>query len=170
MKKSTALTCGALLFTVTIFVLLVAMLFPVLFPKTDNVFDRLYYEVKRSGKDSVLLSGTESAYADYDLGSFQHISIPDLGAALSIHEDSLNLSFYHITNLDTGEYFRSVHYRYDHKDKKLYGEQDLIFLNQFFLSHYFGWLNAAGEACKFSLENPGEFEFIRQDTVHYFSN
>ena len=36
--------------------------------KTDNVFEQLYYEVRsvKRGNDSILLTGTDTAYADYD--------------------------------------------------------------------------------------------------------
>ena len=167
MKKKNVLTAATLVFTVTVFALLLAMLFPVLFPKTNNVYDRLYYEVKRGGKGTVLLTGTESAYADYDMGIFMHISIPDLNVSLSISGKSLNLHLYDIIDPKSGAYLRDVHFRYDTKDKTLYGENSLDFLNEYFLSHYFGWCSDAGETNKFSLDDPGAFTFILQEMVSW---
>ena len=56
------------------------------YPKIQNVFEQLYYEVRavKYGGDSVLVTGTEEAYADYDFGDFENIQIPELDLCLKI--------------------------------------------------------------------------------------
>ena len=137
--------------------------------KTENVFDQLYYEVKsvKKGKDSVLLAGTQTAYADYDLGEFVSIQIPDLDMCLDFDEKSLHILFFN--HSDTEEWNTSfcVRYRYDIRDKKLYGEKDLDYLNDNFLSYFFEWCYDSGETSIYSLQDLGNYTFTLQETVIY---
>ena len=137
--------------------------------KTENVFDQLYYEVKsvKKGNDSILLTGTETAFADYDLGSFENIQIPDLDMCLDFDDKSLYILFFNTS--ETGEWNTSfcILYRYDIDDKKLYGERSLDYLNDNFLSHFFEWCNASGKTNMYSLQNLGNYTFIFQEQVNY---
>ena len=162
MKKK-ILTFTTLVFTLTVFAVLLTIVLTGLFPKKVNVFDELYYEVRkvRSGGESVLISGTESAYADYDFGTFMDISIPDLHISLSIEGESLNLYFSRNPDAPIWEYRTPVHFRYDVRNKVLYGERSEIFLKQHFLCHYFLWCNQAGETEVFSLDNLGSYTFVQ---------
>ena len=137
--------------------------------KTENVFDQLYYEVKtvKKGNDSILLTGTQTAFADYDLGFFENIQIPDLDMCLDFDDKSLYILFF--STSETGEWNTSfrILYRYDIDDKKLYGEIGLDYLNDNFLSHYFEWCNASGETNVYSLQNLGNYTFMLQEQVNY---
>lgn len=137
--------------------------------KTENVFDRLYYEVKsakwnRWGKESILLTGTETAYADYDLGTFQSIQIPDLNMSLSFDSRSLYMLFFYGNDAENKNV--SYFYRYDVCEKKLYGEETLEYLTQHFLSHYFEWCKNAGEENAYSLQHLGSYTFTLQEKVY----
>jgi hypothetical protein len=137
--------------------------------KTENVFDQLYYEVKsaKKGKDSVLLTGTQTAYADYDFGFFENIQIPDLDMCLDFDDKSLYILFFN--NSKTEEWNSSFYvlYRYDIDDKKLYGEQSIDYLNHNFLSYYFEWCNTAEKTNVYSLQNLGNYTFSFQEQVNY---
>lgn len=137
--------------------------------KTDNVFDQLYYEVKTVGRggDSVLLSGTETAYADFDFGMFQNIQIPDMDMCLSIDSQSLYLLFFNHPETEAWNTSYCVLYRYDVDDKKLYGEETISYLSDNFLGGYFQWCTDAGEENAYSLNDLGEYTFIFQETVNY---
>ncbi|MBQ8748207.1 MAG: hypothetical protein IJZ14_00100 [Oscillospiraceae bacterium] len=166
MKKK-MLTFGTLLFTVAVFAVLLVIVLTAIFPKKFNVFDELYYEVKkvRAGGESVLISGTESAYKKYDLGIFESIRIPDLNMSVSLKGESLNIHISCVADAPIWEFYESVHFRYDIRDKKLYGENTVAFLEKYFLRHYFAWRSGAGQANTFSLNDLGEYTFILQETV-----
>ncbi len=141
-------------------------------PKTDNVFDQLYYEVRtvKWGGDSVLVSGTESAYADYDFGLFENIQIPDLHMSLFIREDTLYVLFHYSGYYaEHGEWVdkSSFLYKYKLKEKKLYGEDSLDYLLENFLNDYFAWYSAAGEENPYTPTNLGTYDFEQQETVYY---
>ena len=137
--------------------------------KIENVFDQLYYEVKsiKKGKDSILLTGTESAFADYDLGSFENIQIPDLDMCLDFDEKSLYILFFNHSETEKWNTSFCVLYRYDICDKKLYGEKDLDYLNDNFLSHFFEWCNDSGKMSLYSLQDLGNYTFTLQEMVTY---
>lgn len=144
-----------LLVIVTVLALLIYFWFH---PKTRNVFDQLYYEVRAVEwrRDSVLISGTESAYAHYDLGTFHYIDIPELDMCIGIAGDTLWI------HLDEGEY---IQYEYHLKEKKLYGERPLDYLTDHFLNDYFSWWDNAGKSNPYSTEGLGEYEFEVQENV-----
>ena len=135
----------------------------------ENIFDQLYSEVEsvKKGNDSILLTGTETAYADYDFGHFENVQIPDLDMCLDIDDKSLYILFFNTS--ETGEWNTSfcILYRYDVDDKKLYGERSLDYLNDNFLSHFFEWCNASGETSIYSLQNLGYYTFTLQEQVYY---
>lgn len=133
--------------------------------RTDNVFDCLEKEVRavRKGGESVLLSGTESAYADYDLGVFQNIQIPELDMCLSVGEQSLYLLFFNGGG-STGD---DTLYRYDRRDNVLYGENSLEYLEEHFLTDYFEWCADADKKSKYSLGDLGKYRFVYQENVYY---
>lgn len=135
--------------------------------KTENVFDRLYYEVKsvKKGNDSILLTGTQTAFADYDFGFFENIQIPDLDMCLDFDDKSLYILFFNHTETEKWNTSFCVLYRYDICDKKLYGEKELDYLNDNFLSYYFEWCNTSGETNVYSLQNLGNYTFILQEQV-----
>ncbi len=138
-------------------------------PKTDNVFDQLYYEVRnvKWGGDSVLVSGTKSAYTDYDFGFFQNIQIPDLDMCLSIREDTLDILFFNTG--ENGEWNTSycIHYAYKLKEKKLYGEDSLDYLLENFLNDYFQWQSDAEIENPYTPINLGTYDFEQKETVYY---
>jgi len=137
--------------------------------KIENVFDQLYYEVQsvKYGKDSVLLTGTQTAYANYDFGSFENIQIPDLDMCLDFDGKSLYLLFFNHSETKTWNTSFCVLYRYDIYDKKLYGEKELDYLNDNFLSYYFEWYNASEETHVYSLQDLGNYTFTLQEQVYY---
>ena len=137
--------------------------------KAENVFDQLYYEVKsvKKGKNSVLLTGTQTAYADYDLGFFENIQIPDLDMCLDFDDKSLYILFFNHSETEEWNSSFYVLYRYDIDDKKLYGERSIDYLNDNFLSYYFEWCNTAGETNVYSLQNLGKYTFTFQEQVNY---
>ncbi len=111
----------------------------------------------------MLLSGTESAYADADLGVFQNIQIPDLDMALFLNGQSLCLLFFNNGN-STGDY---TLYRYDPRENVLYGEDTLEYLTDHFLADYFEWCADADKRSKYSLSDLGEYRFVYQKQVYY---
>ena len=137
--------------------------------KTENVFDQLYNEVKsvKKGKASVLLTGTQTAFADYDFGSFENIQIPDLDMCLDYDNKSLYILFFNHSETEKWNTSLCILYRYDVYDKKLYGMKDLDYLNDNFLSHYFEWCNTAGEVNIYSLQNLGNYSFTLQEQVNF---
>ena len=137
--------------------------------KTENVFEQLYYEVKsvKKGKDSILLTGTQTAYADYDFGFFENIQIPDLDMCLDFDDKSLYILFFNHSETEEWNSSFYVLFRYDIDDKKLYGEQSIDYLNDNFLSYYFEWCNTAGETNVYSLQNLGNYTFSFQEQVNY---
>lgn len=149
--------------------ILAVLIYSYFHPKTQNVFDRLYYEVRavKHGHDSVLISGTKFAYADYDFGTFQNIQIPELDMCVDIKGDTLNILFFNTG--PNGEWNTSycIQYKYHLKEKKLYGERPLDYLDDYFLNDYFTWCSNAGESNPYSQEDLGEYEFTLQETVHY---
>lgn len=163
MKRSKIFFCS---FCIMIILLTTVVCF--LNKKTDNVFDQLYHEVKsvKRGKDSILLTGTETAYADYDLGFFVNVQIPDLDMCLDFDKESLYLYFFNHDGTEEWNQSYMVMYRYDTRDKKLYGERSLDYLNEYFLASYFNWYINAGEKNRYSLQDLGTYSFILQDNVH----
>ena len=137
--------------------------------KPENVFDQLYYEVKsvKKGKDSILLTGTESAYTAYDFGEFESIQIPDLDMSLDFDSKSLYILFFNHSEKGKWNTSFCVLYRYDIHDKKLYGEKDIDYLNDNFLSHFFEWCNASEETSIYSLQDLGTYTFTLQKMVTY---
>ena len=138
-------------------------------PITQNVFDQLYYEVRavKYGRDSVLVSGTESAYARYEFGEVESIQIPELDMDICIRGDTLYILFFH--TVPNGEWDTSywTHYKYHLKEKRLYGERPLDDLTDAFLTDYFAWYSNAGKSNPYSAEDLGEYEFEFQETVYY---
>ena len=160
MKKTKAIVCVCL---AAVVLLSVAGVY--IYQRPDNVFDCLEKEVKAvsRGRESVLLSGTESAYADYDLGAFQNIQIPELDMCLFIRGQSLCLLFSNGSH-STGDF---TLYRYDRRDNILYGENSLEYLKEHFLTDYFEWCAAADQKSEYSLGHLGEYRFVYQENVYY---
>ncbi len=135
--------------------------------ETINVFEQIYLDTQRveRGKNSILLSGTESAYADYDVGIFQNIVIPDLQLTIEISNDSLYLYFYNQNEeRDTS---KSILYRYNRETQTLYGEQSLAYLKDHFLSYYYDWYHNANYPIDYTLESLGNYTFVQQEKVYY---
>lgn len=156
-------------FTILVVILIGAFVFALhlyFHPKTQNVFEQLYYETRsvKWGQDSVLISGTETAYADYDFGEFDHIAIPELNTSLDIKGDTLYILF---SNHEPDEDWRYVLYKYHLKEKRLYGERPVEFLVDRFLSDYFTWYGNAGKSNPYSQDDLGEYEFELRETVYY---
>ncbi|MBQ9848783.1 MAG: hypothetical protein IJO64_06990 [Clostridia bacterium] len=138
------------------------------YPKIQNVFEQLYYEVRavKYGGDSVLVTGTEEAYADYDFGDFENIQIPELDLCLKIsrypESETLYIMFFDSkVDRESDDYF--VMYKYDMTEKTLYGKKDLQYLSKNFLSHYFGWC----EENEYSVDDLGDFKFELREEVHF---
>lgn len=140
-------------------------------PKTRNVFDQLYYEVRAVEwrRDSVLISGTESAFAHYDFGSLMGICIselhPELHVHLAISGNTLEIEFYNF-DPDPDADRRIILYRYDVKEKTLYGERPLDYLTDNFLNDYFTWYSNAGNSNSYSQEELGEYEFALRENAY----
>lgn len=151
------------------FCLVAILLMQVSCAESENVFDQLYDEVKsvKKGNESVLLTGTQTAYADYDFGFFENIQIPDLDMCLDFDDQSLYILFFNHSETEEWNSSFYVLYRYDVRDKTLYGERELDYLNENFLSHYFAWWGAAKEPNAYSLKNLGTYTFLLQEQVNY---
>ncbi len=137
--------------------------------KFENVFDLLYYQVEmvKKGNKNVLLNGTESAYADYDFGSFENIQIPEIGVVLSIGDDSLHILF---SNRQEGVEWNTshiIHYKYLLSEKKIYGERSFDYLMENFISHYFKWCENDNLTCEYSPDNLGNYSFEMMENVYY---
>ena len=137
--------------------------------KTDNVFEQLYYEVRsvKRGNSSILLTGTDTAYADYDLGCFVNVQIPDLDMCLDFDKESLYLLFFNQVGVENWNQSYMVMYRYDLRDQTLYGEESMEYLVTYFLASYFNWCIHAGEENQYSVSNLGEYTFLLQENVFY---
>ena len=137
--------------------------------RTDNVFDELYYEVEsvKKGQDSVLLTGTRTAYADCDLGAFENIQIPDLDMCLDYDNKSLYILFFNHNDAEKWDTSFCVLYRYDVAEKKLYGERNFDYLNENFLSHYIEWCSEASGKNSYSSQFMGDYTFMLQETVNF---
>lgn len=144
--------------------------------KINNVFDKLYYEVRavERGKDSVLLTGPDDAEVDYDFGEFENIAIYDFNLSIFFERKTgVKILYFLFSYRDENFYhseepIRYVLYRYDLSDRTLYGEMPLEHLESNFLMHYFEWCNVAGEENQYSLQDLGEFTFILQEYVYYY--
>lgn len=147
-------------------VILALLLWHIYSKLPKNVFDQIYWEVKKAEykQDSVLLSGTDSAEARYDRNlftfDFAGISIPDLDMDIFEHDGYL-----HITFIQYNEYGQdaSTHFVYNPNTKKLYGEQSMQYLVDNFLVHYFGWWADAGKENRYSCDDLGKFTFIASE-------
>ena len=130
-----------------------------------NAFDEIYNEVRavERGGESILVSATESAYADYDLGSFQNIQIPDLDMCLDIYDNDLHILFFNGSK-STADY---VHFKYDPDTRTLYGNRTEDHLFDGFLTHYFKWLASANETSNYSETDPGEYTYVYTETVNW---
>lgn len=159
--------------SVALALVLLAILFYPFFrtvtPEIHNVFDRLYYEALtvKQGGNSVLISAPGSGYADYDLGQFDNIQIPDLDMCISIENDTLYFLFFN--SKDTEEWNTSycVLYKYELDEKKLYGERSLEYFVENFLDVYFEWSDITGEDNPYSQNDLGEYSFELQTRVSY---
>lgn len=136
-----------------------------LFPEKQNVFDEIYYEVRaeKHGLNTVLTTGTKSAYADYDFGSFMGIQIPAQHMYLAIKGHTLYISFF---NSDSDKDWSSIRYTYNVKEKRLYGERSPDFLVDNFLRSYFSWCANAHQFNPYFQGTLGEYEFVFQENVY----
>lgn len=113
------------------------------------------------------MTGTPGVSVDYDLGVFQNIQIPTLDMCLAFNDESLQILFYnHIETVGWNHSF-CILYRYDINDKKLYGEKDIDYLKDNFLSRFFEWCDESGVTSKYSLQNLGNYTFTLQEKVSY---
>lgn len=134
--------------------------------RPQNVFDQIYYELKKveNKKDSILVSGTDSAHAQYDRNlftfEFTGVRIPDLDMFLSEHDGYLHITF--IQYNDRGQ-DASIHFVYNPDTEKLYGERAVRYLQDNFLVHYFQWWADAGKENDYSRDNLGDFTFIASE-------
>ena len=133
-----------------------------------NVFDQMYWEVKKAEykQDSVLLSGTDSAEAMYDRNlffiDFMGVSIPDLNMFLYERD-----GFLHITFIQYNEYGQdaSIHFVYNPDTKKVYGEREMQYLVDNFLVYYFQWWANTGKKNDYSIDNLGKVTFIASENA-----
>lgn len=114
-----------------------------------------------------MLTGTQTAYADYDFGFFENIQIQDLDMCLDFDDKSLYILFFNHSEAEKWNSSFYVLYRYDIGDKKVYGEKSLDYLNDNFLSYYFEWCNASNKTNEYSLQNLGNYTFTLQEQVNY---
>ena len=129
----------------------------------DNVFDQLYWDIKKAeyGMDSVLISGTDSAYVDYDMGFFANLQIPELDLAISYNNNGISFFFFNFPWDD------AIRYYYNFEDQTLYGEESSEFFYNYFLSYYFKWCQNAGIENSYSVDDLGEYSFVWQKNVYW---
>ena len=155
-----------LAFACVLAVVLVLLLLHCYSKRPQNVFDQIYYEYKKVEHkiDSVLVSGTDSAEAMYDrnlfLFEFIGVSIPDLHMYLAEYDGYLHITF--IQYDDRGQ-DASIHFVYNPKTKKLYGERAMRYLEDNFLVYYFQWWADAGKENDYSYDDLGKFTFIASE-------
>lgn len=149
-------------------VVLVLLLLHCYLKRPQNVFDQIYYEYKKveHKKDSVLVSGTDSAEAIYDryllFFEFTGVRIPDLDMYLAEYDGYLHITF--IQYNDRGQ-DASIHFVYNPKTKKLYGERVMRYLEDNFLVYYFQWWTDAGKENDYSCDDLGKFTFIASENA-----
>ncbi len=138
-------------------------------PKNENVFDCIYYQVEevKKGNKNVLVNGTQSAYADYDFGFFENIQIPELDMCLTIENNSLHILFFNRQEGVKWNTSHPIHFRYDLKEKQLYGERSFEYLAENFFSHYFKWFENDDAKNEYSMENLGNYTFTMQENVNW---
>ena len=138
-------------------------------PKNENVFDCIYYQVEevKKGNKNVLVNGTQSAYADYDFGSFKNIQIPELDMCLTIENNSLHILFFNRQEGVKWNTTHTIHFRYDLKEKQLYGERSFEYLAENFIFHYFEWFENDDAKNEYSMENLGNYTFTMQENVNW---
>ncbi len=172
MKKSTII----ILSVIGLIAILIASVCGVFVYKrtfTKNVFEDIYYELEaiEMGKhyDECVLLSTEESYADFDLGSFQMIGIPELDVSISNAKGYVMIRIYQTVRKDPyNPEITCVMYRYNIEDKTLYGERDFEFLEERFLKHYFEWCESSGERQRHSLDDLGDFTFEVQTDFDYY--
>ncbi len=159
-KEKWLLLILAIILVVGIFMLWNATRF-----RVQNVFDALYLEVDAvsRGKNSVLLSITESAEADYDLGTFTNVQIPELNMWITNRitvdkSEKLWISFYGYG--EDGK--ENITFLYDTRTRTIHGEESLDFLMEHFLQYYF-------KACRSARQDLEFFEYRLGDLIYVYS-
>lgn len=136
-----------------------------LFPK--NVFDHIGKELQDAkwghfyGEESVLLTGTDDAFIDQDLGQFMALVIPELKVSISEYEDGLKFFF------TEPELEDCVDFLYDEKRGVLMSNERLEYFIDNFLVYYLEWCDASGEKIKYSLNDLGEYTYEKKESPFF---
>ncbi len=126
---------------------------------TDNVYEEIQNLIiyEESGKGPALSELTEGSYADYDVGVFQSVVIPEYRLSISMSQYGLlHLLFF---DEEKGEYHS---FAYDDENDKLYGDCEEAYLTDNFLKHYFSLM---GDDSEYSAEDKGKYTYEFAENV-----
>ncbi len=132
--------------------------------KEQNVYETIWNMVisEKQGTKTVLTSSTKDAYADYDLGEFQNIQIPECGVVISFFENELTFLFNKYD--ENGDWVRGeyIKFKYNYDDSTLYGNESESYLFEHFLVYYYSWVDGTE---KYSKDNPGKYAFQYENQI-----
>ena len=86
---------------------------------------------------------------------------------LTIENDSLHILFFNHQEGVKWDTSYPIHFRYDLKEKQLYGESSFEYLTENFIFHYFKWLENDDVKNEYSMENLGNYTFTMQENVNW---
>ncbi len=131
----------------------------------ENVFDEIWnlFISESHGTRTILTKSTEGAFADYDLGWFQNVQIPEIGIVIAMDEGKALVFYFHENGM---EQQTTKHFVYSYPNKTLYYDRDLDSFFQRFLTAYFEW---AGKSSKFALDRLGKVETVFCDPIYKYS-
>ena len=121
--------------------------------RVENIYEEIWNLVvsEKNGKQTVLTTAIDGSAVDYDLGSFDQVCIPvndEYKVVLSFYQKELAIWIF--AN-------NSACYVYNHETNILYGDQEVSYLIEKFLSLYDSWVE---KDSKFNSKNPGNYTFV----------
>ena len=135
----------------------------------QNVFEEIWnmLAVEKRGGETLLTTGSEDAYVDWDFGiDFVGVYIPSCNA--SLHFRWYNHEIEHMTIyfwLDDAHY----QFRYVYETKVLYGDVEHAYLVENLLVDYFQWFEATSHlSSKFSLDDLGDYTYQFADPIYSY--
>ena len=137
--------------------------------RPQNVYEEIWNLMlteKTSGTKTILTTGTEDAYEDWDLGiDFVGIYIPSSNASIHLHSLNKGRDYALVFRLwIDGQ--KSSTFVYDYQTKTLSADADSVPLMEHFLADYFAWCEADPDFdSDYSAEDLGDFTFRHESPV-----
>ena len=131
----------------------------------ENVFDEIWnlFISESHGTRTILTKSTEGAFADYDLGWFQNVQIPEIGIVIAMDEGKALVFYFHENGM---EQQTTKHFVYSYPNKTLYYDRDPDSFFQGFLKAYCEW---AGKNSKFAMDRLGKVETVFCDPIYKYT-